>query len=391
MASAGCTGSQSSPQETAPVTRGDLIIGASVSGNLEMPHKTDLSFGTTGVVEEIMVNEGDEVTEGQLLAQLDARSLELNMEMAQARCRTAQAEYEMAENRLMQTIYPHYTSIYATDLPGAWFALGEAQNNLEEAQRLLEEGKVEEARVLLELVEASLEKAQRKSQDRAWALPLSVKLMELQVDQAEAALDAAKLELAKAELELAKATITASFDGVVTNVDVKAGERTSAAIPVISLVDPSKIEMNGVIDEIDVSKVKLGQESIITLDALPDKELKGKVTFISQAGTVQAGVVSYKATITLETLGENLRDGMSATAEIVIDRHENVLLIPNRAIQGSWDNPWVEVVTDEQTEQRQVTLGLSDGIDTEVLSGLEEGERVILAPVSQLPFMPFGS
>jgi len=390
-ASAGCTGSQSPPQETAPVTRGDVVIGASVSGNLEMPHKTDLSFGTTGVVEEIMVNEGDEVTEGQLLAQLDARSLELNVEMAQARCRTAQAEYEMAENRLMQTIYPHYTSIYATDLPGAWFALDEAQNNLEEAQRLLEEGKVEESRVLLELVEASLEKAQRKSQDRAWALPLSVKLMELQVDQAEAALDAAKLELAKAELELAKATITASFAGVVTNVDVKAGERTSAAIPVISLVDPSKIEMNGVIDEIDVSKVKLGQESIITLDALPDKELRGKVTFVSQAGTVQAGVVSYKATITLESSNEELRDGMSATAEIVIDRHENVLLIPNRAIQGSWDSPWVEVVTDEQTEQRQVILGLSDGIDTEVLSGLEEGERVILAPVSQLPFMPFGS
>jgi hypothetical protein len=64
-----------------------------------------------------------------------------------------------------------------------------------------------------------------------------------------------------------------------------------------------------------------------------------------------------------------------------------VLLIPNRAIQGSWENPFVEVVTDEQIEKRQISIGLSDGIYAEVLSGLEEGEEVILPQASQLPFM----
>ena len=390
----GCAKSQNAVQETAVVTRGDLIISASVSGNLEMPRKTDLSFGTTGMVEGVLVDEGDSIVKGQVLAKLDARSLELTVKMAQAGCETAQAEYEMAENRLMQTIYPHYTRTYATDLPGVWLALEEAQDNLEEAQRLLEEGKAEEACVLLELVEEGLEKAQKKSQARVWALPLSVKLAELQVDQAKAALDAAKLELAKARLELTKATIIAPFDGLVTDIYINEGLQLSAmtyANPAICLIDISKIEMNGVIDEIDVSKVKLGQEAIITLDALPDKEVKGKVTFISQAGTVQAGVVSYKATITLENPDKELRDGMSATAEIVIDRRENVLLLPNRAIQGSWDNPWVEVVVGEQIEKREITLGLSDGINTGVLSGLKEGERVVLPPVSQFPFMPFSS
>lgn len=388
----GCASSESNAQETAEVTRGDLVVSVSVSGNLEMPHKTDLSFGTTGMVAEVLVDEGDKVVKGQLLAKLEASSLELSVEMAQDRCEAAQVEYEMAENKLVQTIYPHYTSIYATDLPGAWLALEEAQDNLKEAQELLGQGKTEEAQALLDLVESSITKAQEKSQSRTWAVPLSVKLLELQMDGAKAALDIAKLELAKARVELGKATITASFDGIVTDIYINEGQQLSSmtyANPAICLLDPSEIKMNGVIDEMDISKLKLGQEADIILDALPDKEVKGRVTFISQAGTVQAGVVSYKTIITLENPGEQLRDGMSATAEIIIDRHENVLLIPNRAIQGSWDSPWVEVLADEQVEQRPVELGLSDGIKTEVLSGLEEGESVIF-PESQLPFRIFG-
>jgi len=393
VAFTGCASSESNAQETAQVTRGDLVVSVSVSGNLEMPHKTDLSFGTTGMVAEVLVDEGDKVVKGQLLAKLEASSLELSVEMAQDRCEAAQVEYEMAENKLVQTIYPHYTSIYATDLPGAWLALEEAQDNLKEAQELLGQGKTEEAQALLELVESSITKAQEKSQSRTWAVPLSVKLAELQVDGAKAALDIAKLELAKARVELSKATITASFDGIVADIYINEGQQLSSmtyANPAICLIDPSEIKMNGVIDEIDISKVKLGQEADIILDALPDKEVRGRVTFISQAGTIQAGVVSYKTIITLENPDEELRDGMSATAEIIIDRHENVLLIPNRAIQGSWDNPWVEVVVDEQTEQRRVTLGLSDGVNTEVLSGVEEGEKVVLPSVSRFPFMPFG-
>ncbi|MFB0556610.1 MAG: efflux RND transporter periplasmic adaptor subunit [Dehalococcoidia bacterium] len=388
----GCASSESNAQETAEVTRGDLVVSVSVSGNLEMPHKTDLSFGTTGMVAEVLVDEGDKVVKGQLLAKLEASSLELSVEMAQDRCEAAQVEYEMAENKLVQTIYPHYTSIYATDLPGAWLALEEAQDNLKEAQELLGQGKTEEAQALLDLVESSITKAQEKSQSRTWAVPLSVKLLELQMDGAKAALDIANLELAKARVELGKATITASFDGIVTDIYINEGQQLSSmtyANPAICLLDPSEIKMNGVIDEMDISKLKLGQEADIILDALPDKEVKGRVTFISQAGTVQAGVVSYKTIITLENPGEELRDGMSATAEIIIDRHENVLLIPNRAIQGSWDSPWVEVLADEQVEQRPVELGLSDGIKTEVLSGLEEGESVIF-PESQLPFRIFG-
>ena len=354
----GCVGSQSAVQETAKVTRGNLVISVDVSGNLEMPRKVDLSFGTSGMIKAIMVEEGDRVVKGETLAKLDAPILEANV--------------AMAELNLEQTIYPYYHYTHARDVPGIWLALDEAKDDLEEAQELLDEGKIDEAQLLLEQVEQSLDKAKEKSISRIWSLPLSVKMAELQLDQAEAELD--------------KTIITASFDGIVAAVYIREGQQLSTmtyANPAICVIDPSEIKLSGVIDEIDVPKVKLGQEAIIVLDALPDKEVKGRVTFISPASTVQAGVVFYKTTITLENPDEELKDGMSATAEIILEQHDDVLLIPNRAIQGSLEKPWVEVVTNGQIEERQISMGLSDGMYTEVLSGLEEGEEVVLPEVSQ--------
>ena len=133
------------------------------------------------------------------------------------------------------------------------------------------------------------DKVEEKAQARAWSVPFSIKVMELQVEQAKAAAGIAGLELARAELELTKAIIIAPFDGIVSEIKINEGQQISSmtyANPAICLVDPGEVEMNGVIDEIDISRVKLGQEAIIILDALPDKEVKGKITFISLAGTI---------------------------------------------------------------------------------------------------------
>jgi len=388
----GCSGGDDEVGESAVVTRGDLVVGVSISGNLEMPHRTDLSFGTTGMVLEVLVEEGDAVQKGQVLGRLDAQSLELSLQTALARQDTAEIDYEVARNQLVATIYPMYTGAYVSDLPGTWLALEEALEDLEQARRLLDKGNTEEMQAQLEVLEADIVKAKEKLHSTRWALPLSVKLMELQTDQAKLALQMAELDVARARLELEKATIVAPFDGVAAEVLINEGQQLSSvtyANPAVHLIDPSEIEMSGMIDEIDIASVELAQEAEITLDALPGKELNGKVTFISQAGTIQAGVVSYKTTIVLTTPDEDIRDGMSATAEIITDRREDVLLIPNRAIQGSWDSPWVEVLIEEGTEERPVTLGLSDGIRTEGLSGLEMAEEVVL-PAAQLPFRMFG-
>jgi RND family efflux transporter MFP subunit len=309
---------------TVNVTRGDIVKTVLADGSLEMPNKAYLSFGATGTVEEVLVDEGNNVTKGQVLARLDAPSLEssvemaeLQVEIAQAQVRAARAQYEKAQ-----------------DLPGA----------------------------------------DEDAAKASWEI-------------AKLNLKIAKLNLDAAELNLEKAVIVAPFDGVVADITITEGKEISTATlatPAISLVDTSEIEMRGFIDEIDIAMVKVGQAANITLDALPDEEVKGSVVFISPVGTIQAGVVSYATTITLENSIEELRDGMSATAEIIIERRDDVLSIPNRTIRGTLENPTVVVLVDGQQEERQITLGLSDGINTEVLSGLEEGEKVVVpTPVQQ--------
>jgi len=323
--------------KTVEVTRGDIVKTVLVDGSLEMPNKAYLSFGATGTVEEVLVDEGNNVTKDQVLARLDAPSLEssveiteLQVEIAEEQVKAARAQYEIAEINL-------------DDPPPT----------------------------------------------------VSEDVLELQVDIAKASWETAKLNLETAELSLEstklnleKAVIVAPFDGVVADITITEGKDISTATlatPAISLIDTSEIELRGFIDELDIAMVQPGQEANILLDALPDEEVKGRVAFISPIGTTRAGVVSYDTTITLGNPAEELRDGMTATAEVIIERRDDVLLIPNRAIRGTLENPTVLVLVDEQGEKREITLGLTDGINTEVLSGLEEGEKVELPASGERP------
>jgi RND family efflux transporter MFP subunit len=315
------TGPESTPT-TVNVTRGDIVKTVLVDGSLEMPNKAYLSFGATGTVEEVLVDEGHNVTKGQVLARLDAPSLESSVEMAELQVEIAQTQVKAARAQYEK----------AQDLPGA----------------------------------------DEDAAKASWEI-------------AKLNLKIAKLSLESAELNLEKAVIVAPFDGVVAGISITEGKEISAATlatPAISLVDTSEIEMRGFIDEIDIAIVKVGQEANIILDALPDEEVKGELAFISPVGTTLAGVVSYDTRVTLENPVAGLRDGMSATAEITIERRDDVLSIPNRYIRGTLENPMVVVLVDEQVEEREITLGLTDGINTEVLSGLEEGEEVVL-PAAQ--------
>ncbi|MBE0431157.1 MAG: efflux RND transporter periplasmic adaptor subunit [Dehalococcoidia bacterium] len=336
--------------QTAVVNRGDLVITAPVRGNLAMPDKAHLSFGITGTVKEVLVARGDSVEEGQILARLDAPSLELNVEMAELQVEMARTQLRMARAQY--------------DKAGeSW----QAPDGFEFLEDVID--------LLVGLM--------GPDQDSARA----------SLDMARLNLELAELGLEAAELNLEMAVIKAPIDGVVADITIREGQTLSAAMlaaPAISVIDTGRIEMRGLIDELDITLVEVGQEVDIRLDAMRDREVKGKLAFVSPIGTVMFGVVSYDAVITLEGTHEDLRDGMSATADVIIERRHNVLLVPNRAIRGTREEPIVEVYVDEQIEQRRVTLGLSDGIDVEVLSGLEEGEEVVLPARGTSPVGFFG-
>lgn len=332
--------SPASPQDTVLVTRGDIVKTVFVDGSLEMPNKAYLSFGVTGTVSEVLVSEGSNVTKGQVLARLDAPSLRSSVDLAELQVKVAQEQ-------------------------------------------------VKQARAQYDIALVNL--------DNAGKSPLgeSKEVLELRVDMAKASwetaklnLEVTKLNLQTAKLNLEKATIVAPFAGIIADITISQGKEIAAgtlATPAITLVDTRSIQMRGFIDEIDVAMVKIGQAASITLDALPNKGLDGKVAFVSPTGTVRAGIVSYETKITLENPAANLRDGMTATAEVILEKREDVLVIPHRAIRGTLANPKVMVLVDGQEQERQITLGLSDGINTEVVAGLEEGEEVVLPAARERP------
>jgi multidrug efflux pump subunit AcrA (membrane-fusion protein) len=153
-----------------------------------------------------------------------------------------------------------------------------------------------------------------------------------------------------------------------------------ATTTIIEFIDPSRMELKADVDEIDVPGVKPGLKAIIELDALPDLLLEGEVTSISLLATEESGLVLYEATIGLDVPEDSgIRAGMTAASDIIIGERESVLLIPSRAIiQGSSGSPVVHVVVDGQVQERAVVTGLSDGYETEVVDGLNEGDMVVV-------------
>jgi len=203
-------------------------------------------------------------------------------------------------------------------------------------------------------------------------------------------IETAMINLDKAKQDLLKTEIIAPFDGTVVSVDVKVNDQLSpfdyASKPAVHLVDTKTIRMKGIIDEIDITRVSVGQPAIIKVDALPGRDLKGSVRFVSPFGTLQSGVVNFPVEIYMDKdeNTEGLRGGLTATADIITGLRENVLQVPNRAIKGLAGDYWVDVVTNASTaatEKRPVKTGLQNKKSTEIISGLKEGEKVLIEAI----------
>jgi len=150
---------------------------------------------------------------------------------------------------------------------------------------------------------------------------------------------------------------------------------------VIQLIVPNSLELVIEVDEIDIPSVKLGQEAVVEIDALPEAVIKGRVNAIYPVPLEQGGIVLYKVKIGLE-VPENSGTmiGMSASADIIAQKHENVLTVSSRAVTtNSQKQTVVKVKIDEKkSEERVVTVGLDDGLKAEIISGLSDGETVIV-------------
>jgi HlyD family secretion protein len=203
------------------------------------------------------------------------------------------------------------------------------------------------------------------------------------VDQAQAAVDGAAAQLDQARYNLATATLVAPFSGIVSAVNANIGELASpaATVPAVSLVDPANLRLDASVDETDVSHVQVGQDVTIAFDAVPDKTFPGKVLAIAPNATVQSGVATYTVSISVQDSPE-IKPGMTGNADIIYAHHDDVLLVPNRAVRTDGNIRVVSVLEGGLAVAKTVTVGVSDDTSTEILTGLQAGDQIILPSTS---------
>jgi HlyD family secretion protein len=240
------------------------------------------------------------------------------------------------------------------------------------------------AKQAIDAAQANLERLQQPARD------FDLVQLDAQIKQARVALDSAKTTVtlneiaqAQAKRRLDQAVLRAPFDGMVGSVNVREGESVSVAgAPSSAFVvaDTSGFYMDLTVDELDVTQLRIGQPVEIALDALPGVKVAGKVERISSTGTKVNGVVKYTVRVSLDAGNDALRSGMSGTASIIVDRTEDALLVPAKAVHADNANgkSFVSVRNGSQTQDIEVTTGLRNATHVEILSGLTDGATVVM-------------
>ncbi|MBW7881134.1 MAG: efflux RND transporter periplasmic adaptor subunit [Caldilineaceae bacterium] len=201
---------------------------------------------------------------------------------------------------------------------------------------------------------------------------------------ARAQVKQAQLNQLQAENTLANARIVAPINGVVSQVNIKAGEVASNARPAVVLSDLERFEMRVLVDEIDVRQVAVGQNVRLSVDALPDAEITGQVVELSPTASNVNGVVAYEVTIVPNPTDAPLRAGMSATAIITTANVDDVILVPNRFItlDRNTGEAYVYKLVSGQPVKQAVELGLRNERSSQVLAGLDAGDTLAFVTAS---------
>ncbi len=253
----------------------------------------------------------------------------------------------------------------------AWAQVQQTRSQLQKLRQSPTPSALKAAEQQLAQAKAQLDKLQRGA-DQA-----DLVAAQSQVAQAQAVLD-------QAQTQLADATLRAPFKGVVASIGAKVYEQVSGATPVVVLVDNSRFHLDVSVDEVDVGQVSVGDTVSVTLDAFRDGSITGHIESVSPVPTIESGVVSYPVRIALDETALSLRAGMTANATITTEEHQGVLVVPNRAIQIDRETGqlFVEKSVDNLPKRVEITTGLRNESASEVISGLDEGDVLVIRSIS---------
>ena len=386
-----------------PIARRNLVALVSASGTIQPQLTVDISASVMGRVTRLAVNEGDRVTAGQFLLQIDPESLQSAVDRGEASFKASQSAQEQAK------------VVVAT----AQVTLTQAQDNLERQQelwelRLISREVFEQAVTDVRLRETELQ-----------AREVEVATAAQRIQQERAMLDSARYDLDQV-------TIVAPMDGIVTRRNIEEGETVvvgtmnNAGTVLMTIADFSILEAEVEVDETDIPAVRFGQEAEITIDALPDRTYRGRVTEIGNSPIQDAGQASgsttqatnFKVVVTLDDNVPEVRPGFTCTADITTAMRTATLAVPIQAttvrevtlnamgeivrVPRRDDNlpnissplaaasePWddapreregVFTIRESQVQFTPIVTGIAGEQYFEVLDGLNEGDMVITGP-----------
>jgi len=178
---------------------------------------------------------------------------------------------------------------------------------------------------------------------------------------------------------LSGAILKAPFDGIITDIKFEEGDTITTNNVIINIANPNNVEFTGDVDEVDVLYLKQNLKAIIITDALKDIELDGELFNVASASTVSQGVRSFQVKISV-IVPENikLKDGLSATARVIIKAKYGINLIPIQSLYGTFDNPTVKIINNGEIIEQIITIGDSDAIWVEVLSGINSNDMIVM-------------
>ena len=268
---------------TQPARRGNLVVTVSATGTLQPIKKVDVGIEVSGTIKTVAVDYNDPVTNGQVLAQLDTDKLESQALQSEASLASARATVREAEAQLSRL------------------------NRVRE----LSGGKMP-SQSDLDTAEASLARA--KAAVTQWQATLAVN-----------------------RTDISKAMVHSPINGVVLARSIEPGQTVVAAMTTPTLFtlaeDLKQMELQVDVDEADVGKVQPGQTATFTVDAYPDKAFPARISQVRYGSQTVEGVVTYKTVLTVDNSKLLLRPGMTATAVIIVERKDNVLLVPSAALR----------------------------------------------------------
>ncbi|HIW00492.1 MAG TPA: MATE family efflux transporter [Candidatus Desulfovibrio intestinipullorum] len=357
------------------VARSTLRQEFPVTGIIKPEEGAEVKTGSrfTGVIDRLHVRLGDAVTKGQVIAELDNREQEAECNRLNATIRKLKAELDMAKKT-----YPLQIRETEALLDSARAEHVYAQKKLRRVSSLHKASAV--SRDEAERVRQEADVAAAAAQQQRTARERLEEEFTLRTIYLAEAIAEAEAELATANIRRSYATIVSPMDGVVSEITAQEGETLVAGLQVaylVTVLDPSRLELQMFVDENDIGRVQPGTRVAFTVESFRDRVFEGHVDLIHPGPEIRNNIVYYRALVRLSPeTALSLRPEMTARCTVIAGEKENVLCVPNAAFKWIQDRKVVFVEDGAGVHPVLVRTGMEGLTHTEVLSGLEEGQRV---------------